>query len=108
MNQFAKTSLNILSLHAVVAMYSLKVGTRPSRFIDFLYVDPPINIGDLRAQASKYINIEDNFESRKKDKEQYKTSYSFPQDFKKRRVRRFDTYTPLTPVRTSCSKKFLQ
>jgi len=49
MTHFAKASLNFLDLHLAVAIHSIKVGLQPDPFSYTLYVDPPLNIDDLRA-----------------------------------------------------------
>jgi len=49
MTQFAKATSNILNLHLVAAMHALLIGLCLRKFLDTLYVDPPINMDELRS-----------------------------------------------------------
>lgn len=56
-------------LHLVVAMHALIVGYRLGVFLDSLYDDPPINMNTLCTCTTKYINIEENSNARRKKSE---------------------------------------
>jgi len=64
MTRFVKASLNIFDLHPTVEMHSIKVGLQLEP-LDSLYVEPPLNIDDLRTRATLYIIIKENVKVRK-------------------------------------------
>jgi len=49
---FAKAYLNIFDLHTTMTIHSIKVGFRSDPFSVTLYVDPPLNMDDLRARVT--------------------------------------------------------
>ena len=91
MTCFAKAYLNIFGLHTTMAVHSIKVGLLSDPFSITLYVDPPLNMDDLRARATRYISIEEKAEVMK---QAYKALPPNPQNLKKKHVGRFETYTP--------------
>jgi len=66
MAQFSKATSNILDLHSVVAMHALQIGFHLGKFLDTLYANSPTNMDELRSRVARYINIEENFDTRRK------------------------------------------
>jgi len=66
MAKFSRATLNILDLHPTVFMHALSVGLRPRKFLNTLYVKPPKDMDQLRARATRYMNIEENVDAYKK------------------------------------------
>jgi len=94
MSRFTKACLNIPNLHPTVAMHAITVGLKPGLFLNTLYAEPPSNMDELRARATKYIAIEENAEASKKLRHQA------PQrGVKRKRMDRYDVYTSLNASR---------
>jgi len=66
------------------------VGLKSGLFLNALFVEPPSNIDELRARATKYVTIEENTEEARSIETSMVTSAP-----KRKRVGRFDSYTPL-------------
>jgi len=95
MTWFAKASTNIPNLHLVVANDSFIMGLYSETFLDFLYTNPSANMDALLARTTRYINIEENSKVRKRVKTQPTMPTPNNQTFNKRRVGKYENYTPL-------------
>lgn len=94
MARFAKVCLNIPNLHPVVAMHALTVWLKLGLFLNALFVERPSNMDVLWARATKYNIIEENTEAARRIEVPVITSR-----LKRKRVGRYDTYTPLNASR---------
>jgi len=94
MSRFTKAYFNIPNLHPVVAMHTITVGLKPDLFLNTLYTEPPSNMNELRARAAKYIAIKENAKASKRAEAPSTLTRA-----KRKRVSRYDAYTPLNASR---------
>jgi len=95
---FFRATLNIPSLHPIVAVHSLMIGLYPGPFFYSLYVDLPENMDALCAQASRYISMEENAGARKMKVSLIPTPF-VALSARKKRMGKFKAYAPLNASR---------
>jgi len=98
MARFTKATLLIPDLHPTITRHLLLVGLKPNAFLDSLYTDPPHNMDNLQARASRYMSIKENAETRKR-KSQSQIPRESTRHLKRVRSSKYDRYTPLNATR---------
>jgi len=65
MARFMMATMSIPDLHPAVTRHAVLIGLKLNTFMDSLYSDPPPNMDNLRAQASRDMSIEENAYAKK-------------------------------------------
>lgn len=65
MKKISHIGVHTFDLHLVVVIHTLLVGLCLETFLNTLYADLPANMSELYNRARQYINIEENFDTRR-------------------------------------------